>query len=109
MPGTVAVTSSDNGTSRAANVGDAILVSLAGNPTTGFRWELQLTGAGVLEPEGDTYEVAAGHKIGSGGTHRFRFIAKAPGRATIALRLARSWARNEPPAQTFSVEIKVSS
>ena len=53
--------------------------------------------------------MAADPAIGSGGTHQFRFAARAPGRTTIALKLRRAWASDEPPVQTFSVEVNVSS
>ena len=109
MAGTVRVTSSNNGKSLDVRVGDEILVSLAENPTTGYRWELEPADGRVLGSEGDTYEMAADPAIGSGGTHQFRFAARAPGRTTIALKLRRAWASDEPPVQTFSVEVNVSS
>lgn len=109
MAGTVTVTSSDNGKSLDAHVGDDILVTLAENPTTGYRWKPEPADGRVLASEGDTFEMAADPAIGSGGTHQFRFAVLAPGRATIVLRLQRAWASDEPPVQTFSVEVNVSS
>ena len=103
------MTSSDNGKSLDVRVGDEILVMLAENPTTGYRWALEPVDGGVLRSEGDTFEMAADPAIGSGGTHRFRLAARAPGETTIALKLRHAWASDEPPVQTFSVEVTVSS
>ena len=44
MAGTVRVTSSNNGKSLDVRVGDEILVSLAENPTTGYRWAARAGG-----------------------------------------------------------------
>jgi inhibitor of cysteine peptidase len=109
MASTVAVTSSDNGKSVDVRVGDEILVILAENPTTGYRWKLEPADGSVLGSGGDTFEMAADPAIGSGGAHHFRFAARAPGRTTIALKLRRAWASDEPAVRTFSVEVTVSS
>ena len=108
MASIVTVTSSDNGKSLDVHVGDEIVVSLAENPTTGFRWELQGPAGNALAPEGDAFELAPNPAVGSGGTHQFRLSAKAPGSATIGLRLVRPWASGQPPLQTFTVDINVS-
>jgi inhibitor of cysteine peptidase len=106
LAATVTVTSSDDARSLDLHVGDRILVSLAENPTTGYRWELQAPN-GRLALEDDTFEMVADPAVGRGGTRRFAFSAKAPGSVTIALRLTRAWARAEPPLQTFSVDVRV--
>ena len=108
MASIVTVTSGDNGKSLDVQVGDEIVVSLAENPTTGFRWELQGPAGNALAPAGDTFELAPNPSVGSGGTHQFKFSAKAPGAATIVLRLQRPWVRDQPALQTFSVDISVS-
>lgn len=71
-------------------VGDMVELSLAENPTTGFRWTLASSGAPICELKADDF-VPSGQKPGEGGRHNFSFLAKQPGEAAITLHSRRKW------------------
>ena len=73
------------------SVGDTLELSLAENPTTGFRWMLASSGAPVCALKGDDF-VPAGQKPGEGGRHNFTFLVGQAGESTITLHSARKWA-----------------
>jgi inhibitor of cysteine peptidase len=87
-------------------VGDGVKLSLAENPTTGYRWEL------VAKPEpncvvvNDSY-VAKTDAIGSGGTRSWEFRAVSPGTGTVSLAYRRPWEKDVAPAQTFKMTLVV--
>jgi inhibitor of cysteine peptidase len=76
-----------------ARVGDDILIRLAENATTGYRWAIQITGTAVVST-GDAYVQPPDAQIGAGGQRVFTVTATAPGAADIVLRLARLWEPN---------------
>jgi inhibitor of cysteine peptidase len=87
-------------------VGDGVKLSLAENPTTGYRWEF------VAKPEpycvvaSDAYVANAG-AIGSGGSHNWAFRAVRQGTGTVSIAYRRPWEKDVPPAQTFTLTLVV--
>ncbi|MCW2650313.1 MAG: hypothetical protein JWR32_1289 [Mycobacterium sp.] len=73
-----------------ARIGDDIVIRLAENATTGYRWAIQINGTAVVST-GDEYVQPPDAQIGAGGQRVFTVTATAPGAADIVLRLARSW------------------
>lgn len=105
--GDIELTEADSGSTIEASVGDEIAISLAGNPTTGYTWNtLQPKNADILAFEGSDYE-AESDAVGSGGTEELTYKAVAAGEATIELGYFRPW-ESAPPAQTFTVNVRVS-
>lgn len=100
------LTEADSGGTIEASVGDEITISLAGNPTTGYTWNvLQPRNADVVAFADRDYE-ADSDAIGSGGTEELEFRAVAPGEATIELGYSRPW-ESTPPSETFTVAVTV--
>ncbi len=70
----------------------ALVVALAGNPTTGYEWHCKNDGNCLL---GGDYEFvrdsADGDMLGVGGVFVFRFTPKAAGTETLRFSYARSW------------------
>jgi inhibitor of cysteine peptidase len=87
-------------------VGAVVELSLAENPTTGFRWDF------VVKPEPactivkNTFEPATGSP-GKGGIHRWQFKAARPGVAVIDLEYRRPWEKETPASRTFKLTISV--
>lgn len=87
-------------------VGDGVKLSLAENPTTGYRWEF------VAKPEpycvavNDAY-VANTDAVGSGGTRTWEFRAVSQGNGTVGLDYRRPWEKDVAPAQTFKLTLAV--
>lgn len=88
-------------------VGQRMLITLPGNATTGFRWELLPGSEPVLIQEGKTEYKAEGRTPGRGGSFRFLFTAGAPGTATVKLIYSRPFEKGVPPAQRFEVGVVV--
>lgn len=94
--------------------GTQLVVRLASNPTTGYRW--QLTGVpAVLASEGEAvYEPSPRVeseplRTGAGGTEVFTFRAARAGSGSLAFRYLRPWETGVTPARTLDVEIRVSA
>lgn len=96
-----------NGQSIELEAGQKLQISLAGNPTTGFNWELLEYDQAVLEKVGDMEYKADSRLIGSGGVMTFRFKALASGSTTIQLIYHRGWETDVPPANTYELGITV--
>lgn len=85
--------------------GDTVVVCLAENPSTGYRWYFDATGA--LTPVGDEYASGAAALPGAAGERRLRFNAWAAGRHALSGALRRGWETGVAPQAAFSVVIEV--
>jgi inhibitor of cysteine peptidase len=101
----VTVTRADNGRVVAAKVGDTIAVRLAENPTTGYTWTIASIDGARLEAGLPTRETGAG--VGAGGTTTWPIRVRAAGRARLELVHARSWERDVPAAERFTVTVDI--
>lgn len=85
-------------------------VTLRGNPTTGYSWQLLRGNDAVLKPAGDavySQDPAPKGKVGVGGKFTFRFQAIETGTAQLKFGYLRPWEKNLPPADAFEVTIRV--
>ena len=101
------LTEADAGRSIKLRVGDKLEVTLPGNPTTGFQWEVGSVDTSVLKPIGKPEYKSSSNALGSGGQFTFRFEAVAPGQTTLQLIYHRPFEKDTPPAQTFEVTVTV--
>jgi inhibitor of cysteine peptidase len=88
-------------------VGQRMLITLQGNATTGFRWELLPGFEPVLTQEGNTEYQAERRTPGRGGSFRFLLRGGAPGTASVKLVYRRPFEQGVPPAQRFEVGVVV--
>jgi inhibitor of cysteine peptidase len=100
------LTTTDNGTTVETRQEDEIIVRLAENPTTGYRWHLDQLPEG-LEQVQDTFILDPDPQIGSGGTREFRFRATTPGTAKLELKHWQQWEGEGSVTEHFAVEIRV--
>jgi inhibitor of cysteine peptidase len=87
--------------------GSAFTISLPGNPTTGYSWEVSEIDPKVIEQDGDWTFKAESDKIGAPGMLALPFKAAGSGQCTLKLIYHRSFEKDVPPADTFSVTIVV--
>lgn len=103
----VVIEQSDQGQTFEVRPGHTILVRLEENPTTGYRWEVDLPDERVVALEGSDYVQGAEAGVGGGGTRTFSFIAQSPGTVDLVLRLRREWEAEEAAIDRFDVTIRV--
>lgn len=106
----IELTTADNGKTVVAAVGKQVVISLEGNPTTGYGWRTAEVSGKAVEQVGKPKYTTRPHPpgmVGVGGVFVFAFKAVRPGKATVKLAYARPWEKNQPPARTFSVTIEV--
>jgi inhibitor of cysteine peptidase len=104
---TVNVYEFQNGTSVDLKTGDMLVITLDGNPTTGYQWEMLPNTDGVVELQGDPEYKSGGNLVGSGGKYNFNVKAVKAGTTRVDLKYYRSFEAGVPPIQTFSIEITV--
>ena len=81
---------------------DEIQITLAGNATTGFSWELVEYDPAVVTPLGQpTYEEDDGELVGAGGEWMWTLRAVAAGESRVRFVYHRTW-EDEPPESVFS-------
>jgi len=100
--GVRSLTIDDDGNQVSLSPGDEIHVTLAGNATTGFVWELVEYDSSVMAPLGEpTYEEDGGDAVGAGGTWTWTLRALGDGESTVRFVYHRTW-EDKPPASAFS-------
>jgi len=101
----VEIDAAADGTTIRLAPGATLRLTLAENPSTGFRWRLIADGAPVLQASGDAY-TSSGTMPGAPGLHRWEFRAAQPGEAPLRLEHLRPWEK-VPPVESFAVAIRV--
>jgi inhibitor of cysteine peptidase len=81
-----------------------LIVTLGSNPSTGYRWELQLTPEGHLSLNSSEYEPVGPQIPGSGGKQTFRFTARKSGRTSLDFTSRRP---PEPDGATIHYQVVV--
>lgn len=91
--------------------GQALVVALPANPTTGYDWEVSVPpDVAVLAQDGLPEYVqspAPTDMVGVGGTTTVRFVAEGPGETVVVLSYRRPFEPTAPDAETVTVEVTV--
>jgi inhibitor of cysteine peptidase len=115
---TTTLTAADDGATVDVGPGDEVVVELAENATTGFRWHVErLDGPATLESDGyapaGSPVRAPGQApppsdavVGAGGTRQFRVRIDGPGTVELVLRLWREWAGDESVIERCRVTLQ---
>ena len=85
-------------------VGECIEMRLSENPTTGYRWHLDLLDGFALKCEHDLFETTQ-QAPGAPGLHRWRLRAIEEGVARVELHRRRSWEAGA--VGTFAITVRV--
>jgi inhibitor of cysteine peptidase len=105
--GEVELDMTDNGSQVELEVGQVLVISLEGNPTTGYTWEIGGIEESVLRQVGEVVFEAESDLVGAGGVQTLRFEAVGVGQASLDLVYHRPWEEGVAPLETFSVQIEV--
>ncbi|HEY2821209.1 MAG TPA: protease inhibitor I42 family protein [Candidatus Acidoferrum sp.] len=104
---TINADKSSDGRTLTLRVGDGVDLSLAENPTTGYRWELLARPEPVCVVVSDAYVANTGGAIGGGGAHTWELRAVDKGTVTVSLGYRRPWEKDVAPAEKFALTIVV--
>jgi|GEM_PF-968290 len=104
----VRLTEEDNGKTVEMTVGQELILRLKGNATTGFAWTVAKLDGDALKQAGKVeYEQENTGRMGSGGVYVATFEAVKQGEAVLGMHYARPWEKDEKPARTFRLTVKV--
>jgi inhibitor of cysteine peptidase len=87
-----------------ASVGEPFVIELEGNPTTGYKWDLQLDSSKVKII--DRQYQASGGAMGSGGKERFTLQPVASGETSIRALYKRVWEPSAIEEHDFQLRVK---
>jgi inhibitor of cysteine peptidase len=100
----ILVTQAQNGSNLGISAGDVVVVRLAENPTTGYRWQMDASPGLTLT--GDQFS-SSSTSAGAGGERIWRFASSASGIFRIEASLRRAWEADVPPQTRFQVTFQV--
>ena len=103
----VNISESDAGKTIELKKGDTLVVSLEGNITTGFNWEMAAPGPANLKQIGEPEVTPTSGLVGASGTIVLKFSAVQTGQATLKLIYHRAWEKEVPPEKTYEVTVVV--
>ncbi len=106
-PRPVQRTAADDGRALELKVGQRLVVSLQGNPTTGYAWAVDAFDPSVLEQVGEIVFEADSDALGAGRILTGTFAAVAPGQTALKLVYAPPWETDVDPLETFEVRVTV--
>ena len=106
-PKDVKVTEKEAGKSVEVANGGTLEITLEGNPTTGYTWEVESVDDKILKLEGEPDFEADSDAMGAGGMMTLKFDAEGAGKTDLKLVYHRPWEKDEAPAETFEVSVTV--
>jgi inhibitor of cysteine peptidase len=101
------LTEQANGSSISLNKTDTLTVSLPGNPSTGYVWEVDQIDPKVLQPTGDWVFKADSSLSGAPGTVTWQFRPANSGTSILRMIYHRPWEKDQAPAKTYVLNISV--
>ena len=87
--------------------GQTLEITLEGNPTTGYMWEVEELDERILIKVGEPEFKPQSDAIGAPGVLTLRFAAAGAGQTTLKLIYHRSWEKGVKPLKTFTVSVAV--
>jgi inhibitor of cysteine peptidase len=109
-PKPVAVAAADKGKTITLKVGQEAVVSLKGNPTTGYSWDLAGIDGQAVKLDGEVKykeDPKLQGMVGVPGMFHAKFKAAKPGKATVKLQYRRPWEKDVKPVETYEVSFSV--
>jgi len=83
------LTAQDSGRSVNVPLHVNLIVELAENPTTGYRWQILENGDPVLHLSNDSFRRGSSSAVGAGGTRVLEFLTESAGTASLRIGYAR--------------------
>ena len=105
-PPEIKLDAQDNGDQVQLREGQALVISLEGNPSTGYGWEVGEESPGILLRMGEWEFEPESDLDGAPGIMTLRFLAVAPGQNDLRLVYRRPWEDGVAPAKSYSLQVK---
>jgi len=104
---TVTITDQDNGKDIDLASNQTLMVKLASNPSTGYKWTVE-GDPSPLKLQKDSYRKSTkSSAMGAPGMQILQFNASGSGMVNLKLNYHRSFEYNQPPAKTFTLRVNV--
>jgi inhibitor of cysteine peptidase len=104
----IQATIDDAGREMQLKKGQTLVVTLEGNPTTGYSWEVaEPLDEQVLRQAGEAEFKAESDLVGAGGVQILRFEAVNAGQITLKLVYHRPWEKDVEPLEAYSLQVVV--
>lgn len=98
------ITDQANGKTVVLEAGQTLVIRLPENPTTGYRWAVESSGAMRLDRD-EFFPIGTG--VGAGGTRQQQWHTESSGKHQILLVLQRSWEAPNMAIERFSLTVAV--
>jgi predicted secreted protein len=103
----ITLSETDGGKTVELNKGDTLVITLVGNITTGYNWEMLPQDPAILRQVAGPQVTPDSKALGAPGKIALRFEAVKTGQASLELVYHRSWEKGVPPQKTFEVTVVV--
>ena len=103
----ITLTRADSGKTIALHTNDSLVIRLAENPTTGYRWAIDMSEMQIIALQADASEADPSGAVGGSGQRVFRFKAIRAGSDTLHLKYWRGWEGAGSIIERFSVTVQV--
>ncbi len=103
----VKLSATDDGRQIELRKGQPLVITLEGNPTTGYTWAAVELEEQILRQAGEVEFNPESDLIGAPGVQTLRFEAVAAGQTDLKLVYHRPWEEGVEPLKTFSVQVVV--
>jgi len=97
-------TRKDSGSIFTSSKGGVIEITLRGNPTTGYTWNIVEYDPKILKLEGSTF-IRDSDLIGAGGVETFKFLIIGKGKTDLVIQYNRVWEKDVKPLELFKLSI----
>jgi len=90
-----------------AEIGDKIRARLCSNPTTGFKWEYEMSNRNVLKEEDYDFEEPKGNVSGASGIEMWTFEAVEKGTTEVRMEYSQPWEGGLKKEWTYIMTVTV--
>ena len=104
---TTSIGAGDAGNTITLNQRESLVVTLDGNPTTGYNWLMQTMDPAILKQVGEPAYIPESNQLGASGKITITFQAVKTGQAKLVLSYMRSFEKDIAPLNTFEVMVVV--
>jgi len=88
-------------------IGDKIRAKLCSNPTTGFKWEYEMSNENVIKEEDYDFEEPEGGVVGAPGVEVWTFEAVNKGTTEVRMAYSQPWEGGEKEVWTYTITVTV--